>query len=732
MTAFPLSAIVGQQELVEALLVNAVAPEVGGVLVRGERGTAKTTAVRGLASLLPPVEAAVGEPFAFAPGERAPGGIVADDAPTAPRPAPLVELPLGTTLDRLVGSLDLARALAGEHAFEAGLLARAHRGILYVDEVNLLPDHLVDALLDAAATGVARVEREAVSVVHAARFVLVGTMNAEEGELRPQLLDRFGLGVEVGAPKGTGERAEIVRRRMAFERDREAFARAWEASELALAARIAAARERFDAVRLPERELLRIVGACAALGVDGVRGDIVTAQAARALAALDGTDEVGEAHVRRAAALALAHRRRRDPLDGRAPEPDELERALDEAGAPEDEDPPPRGGGSAAPNGAVNGGSSPGPTQGAPEAASAQAMRSDTPTPGAPARERRDPPVPAHLPLDALALDGTGVGPAGRRARTRGPGGGAIDSRLAKPGSNDIALVASLRARLLDAGTAGRPWGGGAPREPAAPREEARAPQRAAARRDGAGDPAAGAPRDATSARAERAPRDAMSARAERAPRDAVGAPAAGALCDAAGVPAAAAPRDGRRATDASGAALREHVRSGREATFVCLVVDASGSMGARRRLARVKGALIALLRDAYARRDRVAVIAFRDSAARVLVAPGAPLEAAAAALRELPTGGRTPLAAGLDAAERLIRRETLREPGRRAIAVVLTDGRVADPGRLIPPAAARLGRAAAAVHVVDTEDGPVRLGLAAALAHAAGGEVHTLTRRAA
>ncbi len=266
MSAYPLSAIVGLKTLVEALLVNAVAPEVGGVLVRGERGTAKSTAVRALAPLLPPVHAAAGEIFAFAPGERAPGGEVALDAPTAPRPAPLVELPLGTTLDRLVGSLDLGRALAGEQAFEAGLLARAHRGILYVDEVNLLPDHLVDALLDAAATGFARVEREAVSVVHAARFLLVGTMNAEEGELRPQLLDRFGLGVEVCTPKEPGVRAEIVRRRLAFERDPVAFARAWEEPEEALAARIATARVLLDAVSLPERELLRITGACAALG----------------------------------------------------------------------------------------------------------------------------------------------------------------------------------------------------------------------------------------------------------------------------------------------------------------------------------------------------------------------------------------------------------------------------------------------------------------------------------
>jgi magnesium chelatase subunit D len=663
--AYPLTAVVGQATLIEALLINAVAPEVGGVLVRGERGTAKSTAVRGLAPLLPPVLAATGEAFAFAPGELAPGGPIPAGAPTTARPAILVELPLGTTLDRLVGALDLGRALAGERAFEAGLLARAHQGILYVDEVNLLPDHLVDALLDAAASGVSRVERDAVSVAHAARFLLVGTMNAEEGELRPQLTDRFGLGVEVHAPSDPATRAEIVRRRLAFERDRAAFRADWASAERKLAARIAAARSLVGTVRLPERELMRITGACARLGVDGVRGDIVCAWAARALAALDGVDEVTEEHVRRAAPLALSHRRRRDPLDGRAPDEEELERALDAPpgddnppggheppgdddppqgeGPPGDDDPP---GGEGRPH--QNGGrTAPGhPRDSSPAPAGAtrpeargepggdEPSGGEPPRPDLPARARRDPPAPARLPLEALDLEGAGTGPAGRRARGRGTGAGAIDSRPATPGSEDLAIVATLRARLT-----------GGPHE------------------------------------------------------------------------------------------LREHVRTGREGAFLCLVVDASGSMGARRRLARVKGALLAVLRDAYARRDRVAVIVFRDSAADVLIAPGAPLERAAEALRSLPTGGRTPIAAGLDLAERLIRREAGREAGRRAIAVVLTDGRDADRNRAIPRAAARLGRAADAVHVIDTEDGPVRLGLAAEIAAAAGGHVHRLagaTRSAA
>jgi magnesium chelatase subunit D len=595
---FPLSAIVGQEQLIEALLVNAVAPAVGGVLVRGERGTAKTTAVRGLASLLPPVRAAAGQVFAFAPGEAAPGGPVPADAPAGPRSAPLVELPLGTTLDRLVGALDLARALSGERAFEPGLLARAHQGILYVDEVNLLADHLVDALLDAAATGVARVEREAVSVTHAARFLLVGTMNVEEGDLRPQLLDRFGLGVEVTTPDDAAQRAEIVRRRLAFERDPDGFAARWGEPEAALAGRIAGARERLPHVALPERELLRITGACARLGVDGVRGDIVTARAARALAALDGAAEVGEDHVRRAAALALGHRRRRDPLDGRRPDDQEVQRALDDeppapdGGSPADGGPPPEGG--------------------------------EPP----PAPERRDAPRAAQLPGAALELPGRGRGPAGRRARSEGAGAGAVDTRPAQPGAGDLAVVATLRARLL-----------------------------------GAGDDH-----------------------------------------------------------------VREHVRAGREAAFLCLVVDASGSMGARRRAARVKGALLAVLRDAYARRDRVAVIAFRDQSAQVLVAPGAPVERAAAAVAALPTGGRTPLASGLLCAERLLRRERARDPARRSVAVVLSDGRVGDVDGELARAAARLGRAADAVAVVDTEDGPVRVGHCAAIARAAAGTHHPLS----
>ncbi len=310
--AYPLSAIVGQEDLVEALLVCAVHPVVGGVLVRGERGTAKSTAVRALAPMLP-----------------VPAGLEATP--------PLVELPLGATLDRLVGALDLRAALEGEHRVEAGLLGRADGGVLYVDEVNLLPDHLVDALLDAAASGEVTVERDGVSVVQPARFLLVGTMNPEEGELRPQLLDRFGLGVEVTGPRDAATRAQIVRRRMDFDAAPAAFAATWAAAERGLADRLAAARTLVGSVTIAERELLRISAVCAQLDLDGVRGDLVCAHAACALAALDEQTEVTAAHIERAAHLALRHRLRRDPLapppvGGRDPAIDD---ALEQAGDPD-------------------------------------------------------------------------------------------------------------------------------------------------------------------------------------------------------------------------------------------------------------------------------------------------------------------------------------------------------------------------------------------------------------
>ena len=319
--AFPFSAIVGQDEMKLALLVAAVDPSVGGVLVFGDRGTGKSTAVRALAAVLPKMKAVVGCPYgcdlaAAHPCESCVQQREKGELRSRLEPVPVVDLPLGATEDRVVGALDLERALAhGEKVFEPGLLAKAHRGFLYIDEVNLLEDHLVDLLLDVAASGENVVEREGLSVRHPARFVLVGSGNPEEGELRPQLLDRFGLCVEVRTPTDIATRVEVVRRRDEFERDPEAFAKRWKREDAKLRNSIAAARVRVAALEVPQATLEGAASLCMSLGTDGLRGEITLVRAARALAALDGAKTVTDAHVRRVATMALRHRLRRNPLD---------------------------------------------------------------------------------------------------------------------------------------------------------------------------------------------------------------------------------------------------------------------------------------------------------------------------------------------------------------------------------------------------------------------------------
>jgi magnesium chelatase subunit I len=318
---FPFSAIVGQDEMKLAILIAAVDPSVGGVLVLGDRGTGKSTAVRALAALLPKMKAVIGCPYQCDPNAVS-GHCEACLAKqgTARKshliPVPVVDLPLGATEDRVVGALDLERALtAGEKAFEPGLLARANRGFLYVDEVNLLEDHLVDLLIDVAASGENLVEREGLSVRHPARFVLVGSGNPEEGELRPQLLDRFGLSVEVSTPTELPQRVEVVKRRDAFERDPAGFTERWRKEDERLRRRIVRARQRLAEVETPDAVLEQAARLCLALGTDGLRGELTLMRAARALAALEGRKLVTDAELRQVAPPALRHRLRRNPLD---------------------------------------------------------------------------------------------------------------------------------------------------------------------------------------------------------------------------------------------------------------------------------------------------------------------------------------------------------------------------------------------------------------------------------
>jgi magnesium chelatase subunit I len=319
---YPFSAIVGQDEMKRALLIAAVDPSIGGVLVFGDRGTGKSTAVRALAALLPKMKAVAGCRYHCAADANGSGcaecreRALQGKLKTEVVPVAVVDLPLGATEDRVVGALDLERALTqGIKAFEPGLLARAHRGFLYIDEVNLLEDHLVDVLLDVAASGENVVEREGLSIRHPARFVLIGTGNPEEGELRPQLLDRFGLSVEVKTPSDLESRVEVVRRRDQFERGPETFIASWEAADAAVRRRVVAARKDLSSIVVSDSVRQQAARLCMALGTDGLRGELTLVRAARVMAALDRKKMVDDEHLRQVAASALRHRLRRDPLD---------------------------------------------------------------------------------------------------------------------------------------------------------------------------------------------------------------------------------------------------------------------------------------------------------------------------------------------------------------------------------------------------------------------------------
>ncbi|MEV5242262.1 putative cobaltochelatase [Streptomyces cinnamoneus] len=664
-TTYPFTAIVGMEDLRLALLLNAVSPAVGGVLVRGEKGTAKSTAVRGVATLMPPVAVIDGCRFSCdptSPDPACPDGPHGADALSDTRLARMVELPVGASEDRLVGALDIERALSeGVKAFEPGLLADAHRGVLYVDEVNLLHDHLVDLLLDAAAMGASYVEREGVSVRHASRFLLVGTMNPEEGELRPQLLDRFGLTVEVAASRETDERVEVVRRRLAYDEDPAAFAATWAAEEDALRERIVAARALLPDVRLGDGALRRIAAVCAGFEVDGMRADIVTARAATALAAWAGRTDVTTDDVRQAALLALPHRRRRNPFDAPGLDEDKLDEILNgfeddepepepEPDGPEDGGPGddgPDGGGQPPQDGPRPDGTggpdlpqqrqdsgSPAPQEKAPDGASG----GNDEAPGAPAVAAADP-----FRTRRFTVPGLGEGADGRRSRALTAHGRTTGARRPRGGAlSKLHLAATVQA--------------------AAPHQRARG-------RSG---------------------------------------------------PGLIVRRDD----------LREAVREGREGNLVLFVVDASGSMAARKRMSAVKGAVLSLLMDAYQRRDKIGMVTFRGAGAEVALPPTSSVEAGAARLEKLPTGGRTPLAAGLLQAHEVLRVERLRDPSRRPLLVVVTDGRATGGVEPLPRAtraAELLAGSGIASVVVDCEAGPVRLGLAGELGRALGGPVVTL-----
>jgi magnesium chelatase subunit D len=553
----PYSAVVGQEDAKLALVLAACDRRIGGVLLRGDKGSAKSTLARGLAGLLP--------------GH-----------------APFVELPIGATEDRLVGTLDLAAALTGgEKRFDPGLLHGADGGVLYVDEINLLPDHLVDVLLDVAASGVNRVEREGVSHSHPSRFVLIGSMNPEEGDLRPQLLDRFGLAVEVRTPAAGDERVAALRRRLDFDRDPEALRGRFATADAEVARRLAACRP----ARLTPDVLDRVAGLCAAVGAEGLRADLTICRAAAALAGWEGRDTVGDDDVRRVAPLALAHRARRDPLDPPGLDRQRLDDALDDQFGPAPAD----------------------------------------------GEEVVDPGELSESPQLTVPRR---VGPSpvsGRRAPAGGPRGRLIGARAPEGPLTTVAVGPTVR--------------------------------RAAARRAHAGG-------------------------------------------------------DGPLVEPAD---LQQAVRQHKTANLIVIAVDASGSMGAADRMQAAKGAAIALLRDAYQRRDVVSLVGFRGEQAEVLLRPTGSVEVARARLAELPTGGRTPLAAGIRSALGIATAPAA-TGGHEPLLVLITDGRATagpdghDPFEYALAAASEVRRAGVAAVVIDAEGGGApRLGLAQQLAAAMG-----------
>jgi magnesium chelatase subunit D len=616
---YPFAALVGQEQLKTALLVIAVNPTIGGVLIRGEKGTAKSTAARALAALLPPVRFVSGCPFHCDPDAAWPecphcsadaSGLNPEARQVADMAVPFVDLPLGATEDRVLGTLDFERALReGRRAFQPGLLAAAHRGVLYIDEVNLLADHLVDVLLDAAAMGVNTVQREGVAFRHPARFHLIGTMNPEEGNLRPQLLDRFGLMVQVAGPRDPELRAEVVRRRLAFESEPDAFLARWADEQKALRERIVAARTLLPRIALEDGLLTLLTRLCCELDVDGLRADIVLHKTACALAALDGRTSVHLEDIRTAAELVLPHRRHRRPFERPEMDREQLNEAFSKLESQSD---PSRD------------------RQGA----------AQTPLPDGRGSDQIFSPAAIENVRRIEVTTTTTPSEQGRRNRSAGRERGPYARAVPDEKPVDLAIDATLRA----------------------------------------------------------------AARHGLQP-------------------------DGGMTIERSD--LHRKERAGRTGTLILFVVDASGSMSARQRMAVVKGAVLGLLQSAYEQRDEVGVIAFRGPNAEVLLPPTRGIDCAEEALRVLPTGGRTPLAHALVLARTTIRQVQHSAPDRLVLVVLLSDGKAnvglpessGDPWQQALQAAADLAADGIPALVLDSDAGFVRMGRARQLADALGAE---------
>lgn len=621
---YPFSAIVGQEQMKKALILNAINPRIGGVLIKGEKGTAKSTAARALAHLLPTRMVVDGCIYGCDPAneqelcpecqQRSPDLV--------PRPARMrvIELPLSATEDKVVGSLDIEHALkSGEKKFEPGILAQAHRNILYVDEVNLLNDHIVDLLLDVAAMGVNFIEREGVSYVHPSSFILIGTMNPEEGDLRPQLLDRFGLCVDIEGIHDAGTRVEVIRRRQQYESDPERFLQSWEPAEMELRERIVQAQALLPEVVVPDEILLMIAQICIDMGVDGHRADLTMAKTTATIAAFAGRRETYEDDVREAAELVLSHRMRRQPFSEQHMNRETMEQAIQQSKKDRQQPKP-------VPDRQDHQGTQENSTQ-------SDGSTTTVFSTGGPFAVKHHLMTPPRT-LDSVRREGNG-----RRSVTESRDGRYVRSRIPESVGPDIALDATIRA--------------------AAPHQRHRA-----------GD---------------------LAIRIE--------------------------PQD-----------IREKVRERKMGNTVLFVVDASGSMGARQRMTEVKGAILSLLIDAYQKRDRVGLVAFRGTGADLLLPPTSSVDLAQRCMQSLPVGGKTPLAHGLSKGFEVLKREHLINQHMILRMVLISDGKAnvsmgsGSPLEDARGVAAHIRDAGISSLVIDSEQSFVSFGLAHTLSDDLGG----------
>jgi magnesium chelatase subunit D len=654
---FPFTAIVGQTAMKRALLLNAVNPKIGGVLVRGKKGTAKSTAVRSLAALLPEVTVVQGCPYNCSPEERQ--GLCSrcepnSDSQNVVRQIPIIDLPVGATEDRLVGSLDIEEAIkTGNRVFEPGLIAATHRGILYIDEVNLLNDHLVDILLDAAAMGRNYVEREGISITHRSEFILVGTMNPEEGDLRPQLLDRFGLAVEVEGRFTPEERQSIVKRRIAYEANPQGFMAEWQNAEEEERARVLRSQKLLPQVVVSDEILSLITSICAEYDVDGMRGDIVMYKTAATIAAYEDRTDVNAEDVREAANLALLHRQRRQPFQQPNLATDQLDSMVDDFQGQDhqresSDQPQDQGEGDSEPSDLPQQEDELEPPEPEPDSDPDADNEPDNSGPGSLGQEQQfevgDPFAVKQLNLKPP--DQRSRRASGRRNVTisDSTAGRYVRSRLPEGKASSLAFDATLRA--------------------AAPHQKTR--------------------RDASNS---------------------------------------------QNAVLIESWDIRDKVRESMSGSLVLFVVDASGSMGAQRRMVAVKGAVMSLLLDAYQRRDKVGLISFRGTKAELLLPPTNSVDLAQVHLQDMPTGGRTPLSAGLFKALEIIETERIKDRDVLPLLVLLSDGRgnVAlgqdSPLDEAYAAAGIIGEEKVPSVVVDTESGFLRLGMVKPVAEAMGAQ---------